>query len=51
MRSRLLAVLLYALCAVPALADGLFADRVLVKGRILTVDADDSIAECGRAHG
>ena len=45
MRSRLLAVLLYALCAVPALADGLFADRVLVNGRILTVDADDSIAE------
>jgi predicted amidohydrolase YtcJ len=45
MRSRLLAALLFTLLAVPALADGLFADRVLVNGRILTVDANDSIVE------
>jgi predicted amidohydrolase YtcJ len=45
MKSRLFAVLLFALCAVPALADEIFADRVLVNGRLLTVDANDSIAE------
>ena len=45
MRSRLLVALLFMLSSVPALADGLFADRVLVNGRILTVDSKDSIVE------
>lgn len=45
MKRHLLVLLLFFLCIASALADEPYADRVLLNGNILTVDAHDSVAE------
>jgi len=52
MKTRLLSILTFALMAVSVAVPGAdFADRVLVNGRILTVDAEDSIAQAVAIRG
>jgi len=51
LKSRVILPLMLSCCTSQAVADEPFADRILVNGNILTVDARDSVAEAVAIRG